>query len=126
MIPAHRLLRHTCQRSRISNRDTTCGFAGWTQSCRIAERTHDAQQYRASRLNLVIAAIVWWNSTYMADAVAHLRASGDPAPDDLLVHTSPVGWEHIAFSGDFLWDRAAAIPVGRRQLNVGRRVRGAA
>jgi hypothetical protein len=70
--------------------------------------------------------IVCWNSTYMADAIAHLRASGDPAPDDLLVHTSPVGWEHIAFSGDFLWDRAAAIPVGRRQLNVGRRVRGAA
>jgi TnpA family transposase len=72
---------------------------------RIAERTHDAQQYRASGLNLVIAAIVWWNSTYMADAVAHLRGSGEPAPDDLLAHTSPVGWEHIAFSGDFLWDR---------------------
>jgi hypothetical protein len=62
----------------------------------------------------------------MADAVGHLRASGVPAPDDLLAHTSPAGWEHIAFSGDFLWDRAAAIPVGRRQLNVGRRVRGAA
>ena len=29
----------------------------------------------SSGLNLVIAAIVWWNSTYMADAVTHLRAS---------------------------------------------------
>jgi len=93
---------------------------------RIAERTHDAQQYRASGLNLVIAAIVWWNSTYMADAVTHLRASGEPAPNDLLAHTSPVGWEHIAFSGDFLWDRAAAIPAGRRELTLRRRVRGAA
>jgi hypothetical protein len=70
--------------------------------------------------------LVWWNSTYMADAVDHLRATGDPAPNDLLAHTSPVGWEHIAFSGDFLWDRAAAIPVGRRELVLGRRVRGAA
>ena len=93
---------------------------------RIAERTHDAQQYRASGLNLVIAAIVWWNSTYMADAVAHLRGSGEPAPDDLLAHTSPVGWEHIAVSGDFLWDRAAAVLAGRRDLTLGRRVRGAA
>jgi TnpA family transposase len=93
---------------------------------RIAERTHDAQQYRASGLNLVIAAIVWWNSTYMADAVDHLRAAGENAPDDLLAHTSPVGWEHIAFSGDFLWDRAAALPTGRRELNLGRRLRGVA
>ncbi len=37
---------------------------------RIADRTHEAQQYRASGLNLMIAAIVWWNSTYMAEGVA--------------------------------------------------------
>jgi len=87
---------------------------------RIADRTHEAQQFRASGLNLVIAAIVYWNSTYIADAVAHLRAIGEPVPDELLAHTSPVGWGHIAFSGDFLWDRAAAMPTGRRPLNLGR------
>lgn len=87
---------------------------------RIADRTHEAQQFRASGLNLVIAAIVYWNSTYIADAVAHLRAIGEPAPEELLAHTSPVGWGHIAFSGDFLWDRAAAMPTGRRPLNLGR------
>ena len=87
---------------------------------RIADRTHEAQQFRASGLNLIIAAIVYWNSTYIADAVAHLRSIGEDVPDELLVHTSPVGWSHIAFSGDFLWDRAAAMPVGRRPLNLGR------
>ena len=87
---------------------------------RIADRTHEAQQFRASGLNLVIAAIVYWNSTYIADAVAHLQTIGEDVPDELLAHTSPVGWGHIAFSGDFLWDRAAAIPAGRRPLNVGR------
>ncbi len=86
---------------------------------RIADRTHEAQQFRASGLNLVIAAIVYWNSTYIADVVAHLRANGEPAPDDLLAHTSPVGWGHIAFSGDFLWDRAAEMAPGRRALNLG-------
>lgn len=74
---------------------------------RIVDRTHEALQYRAPGLNLVIAAIVYWNSTYIADAVRHLRASGLVADPELLTHCSPVGWEHIAFSGDFLWDRAA-------------------
>ena len=37
----------------------------------------------------------------------------------VLFHTSPVGWEHIALSGDFLWDRAA-MSAGRRPLNLGR------
>lgn len=84
---------------------------------RIIDRSHEAQQYRASGLNLVIAAIVYWNSTYMADAVAHLRSAGEFIPDDLLAHTSPVGWEHIAFSGDFLWDRAAQA-TSRKLLNL--------
>ena len=61
------------------------------------------------------------NSTYMADAVVHLRATGEVVPDEWLTHTSPVGWEHIGLSGDFLWDRAAALPVGRRSLNLARR-----
>lgn len=84
---------------------------------RVIDRSHEAQQYRASGLNLVIAAIVYWNSTYMADAVSHLRATGEAVPNELLTHTSPVGWEHIAFSGDFLWDRAAQV-AGRRPLNI--------
>ena len=87
---------------------------------RIAERGHEAQQFRASGLNLVIAAIVYWNSTYIADAVAHLRAEGQAVPDALLAHTSPLTWEHIGFSGDFLWDRAAATAGRRRPLNLGR------
>ena len=90
---------------------------------RVADRSHEAQQYRASGLNLVIASIVWWNATYMADAVDHLRGAGEQVSHELLAHTSPVGWEHIAFSGDFLWDRAAALPLGRRALNFGRNAR---
>ncbi len=39
----------------------------------------------------MIAAIVYWNSTYIADAVAHLRSTGEAVPDELLAHTSPVG-----------------------------------
>ena len=87
---------------------------------RIADRGQDAQQFRASGLNLVIAAIVYWNSTYLADAVQHLRARGGTVPDALLAHTSPLTGEHIGFSGDFLRDRAAATAAHRRPLNLGR------
>jgi TnpA family transposase len=85
---------------------------------RIGERSAEAQQFRASGLNLVIAAIVYWNATYLADALAHLRASGELVPAELLPHTSPLSWEHISLSGDFLWERAAALATGRRSLNL--------
>ena len=85
---------------------------------RIADRGSDAQQFRASGLNLVIAAIVHWNSPYLADAVEHLRNRAQPAAPELLAHTSPLTWEHIGFSGDFLWDRAAASAGQRRPLNL--------
>jgi TnpA family transposase len=55
---------------------------------RIADRGAEAQQFRASGLNLVIAAIVFWNSTYIADALAHLHEIGEPAPDTWLPHNN--------------------------------------
>ena len=86
---------------------------------RIADRGMEAQQFRASGLNLVIAAIVYWNSTCIADAVAHLRATGEVVPAALLAHTTPLSWEHIGQSGDFLWDHPAATAASRRPLNLG-------
>lgn len=43
----------------------------------------------------------------MADALAHLRSTGKDVDDAMMAHTSLVGSEHIAFSGDFLWQQAA-------------------
>jgi Tn3 transposase DDE domain len=85
---------------------------------RIADRGSEAQQFRASGLNLVIAAIAFWNSTYIADAIAHLRATEKPAPYYWLAHTPPLSWEHISLSGDFLWERAATTADKRRALNL--------
>jgi hypothetical protein len=73
----------------------------------IISESHDAQQFRASGLNLVIAAIVYWNSTYLADAVDHLLRGGQPVSSELLAHTSPLTWEHIGFSGQ--------LPLGPRR-----------
>jgi TnpA family transposase len=50
---------------------------------RITDRGQDAQHFRASGLNLVIAAIVYWNSTYLADAIEHMRTNGKAVPAEL-------------------------------------------
>jgi hypothetical protein len=70
-------------------------------------------------LNQVIAAIVYWNSTYIADAIAHLRAAVEAVPQALLADTTPLSWEHIGRSGGFLWDHAATTAASRRPLNLG-------
>ena len=83
---------------------------------RIADRTLQNQEHRASGLNLVIAAIALWNTLYMERAVEHLRAREAAAPDALLAHLSPMGWAHVSLTGDYLWTDAAAAG-GFRPLN---------
>src|SRR3954453_9160926 len=60
------------------------------------------QQHRASGLTLVTAAIVLWNTRYLERAVAALRQAED-VPDQLLTHLSPLGWEHVNLTGDYVW-----------------------
>ena len=103
----------------VSHRRLPGGSICTFKQGRIADRSAEAQQFRASGLNLVIAAIVFWNSTYIADAIAHLRTTEQSVPDAWLAHTSPLSWEHISFSGDFLRERAAATADKRRPLNLG-------
>ena len=56
---------------------------------RVTDRTFANQNFRASGLNLVIAAIVYWNTLYMERAVEHLRTNSIDASDDLLAHVAP-------------------------------------
>ncbi len=75
----------------------------------IRDRTFENQRYRASGPNLAVAAIILWNSVYLGRAIDELRSRGENIPDDLLAHVAPLGWEHIAFNGDYVWP---AEPVG--------------
>lgn len=59
--------------------------------------------HRASGLNVVVNAIVLWNTTYLARAVACVRSQGVALTDEELSHVAPVRWDHIALTGDYLW-----------------------
>ena len=69
----------------------------------IRDRTFENQRYRASGLNLAVAAIILWNTVYLGRAVDQLRSQGEIIGDTLLAHIAPLGWEHITFNGDYVW-----------------------
>jgi TnpA family transposase len=68
----------------------------------IRDRTYENQQHRASGLNLIVTAIILWNTRYLERAVTTLRQT-ENVPDHLLAHLSPLGWEHINLTGDYIW-----------------------
>jgi hypothetical protein len=43
------------------------------------------------------------NNGQRDSAVRQLRAQAVMVPDDLLAHVAPLGWEHIALTGDYVW-----------------------
>ena len=68
----------------------------------IRDRTYENQQHRASGLNLLVTAIILWNTRYLERAAATLRQT-EHVPDSLLAHLSPLGWEHVNLTGDYVW-----------------------
>lgn len=78
----------------------------------LQDRSLEAQQHRAGGLNVVLTAIALWNTTYLARAVDALRSEGDVIPDSLLEHLSPLGWDHINITGDYIWDTQVQSVAG--------------
>jgi hypothetical protein len=79
----------------------------------LRDRSFENQRYRASGLNLIVAAIVLWNTVYLERAVAALRGHGITIDDESLAHLSSIGWEHINLTGDYTWQAAfAKVPLG--------------
>ncbi|TMX13880.1 Tn3 family transposase, partial [Aeromonas salmonicida subsp. achromogenes] len=85
----------------------------------IRERSFENQRYRASGLNLVVAAIILWNTVYIERAVQALRDSGKDIDERLLQHLSPLGWEHINLTGDYIWRQHKQVEQGQfRPLRI--------
>ena len=74
----------------------------------IRDRTFENQKYRASGLNLIVTAIILWNTRYLARAIETMRKT-EYVPDDLLAHLSPLGWEHVNLTGDYIWGAESSI-----------------
>jgi TnpA family transposase len=79
----------------------------------LRDRSYENQRYRASGLNLVVSAIILWNTVYMERAVQALREDGRDIDETLLRHLSPLGWEHINLTGDYIWQQDKQVEQGK-------------
>jgi Tn3 transposase DDE domain len=79
----------------------------------IRDRSFEQQRYRASGLNLLTAAIVLWNTVYLERAANAIRQSAPNFDESLLRHLSPLGWEHINLTGDYMWKTSAKGAAGK-------------
>lgn len=79
----------------------------------IRDRSIENQGYHASGLKLVVSSIVLWNTVYLERAVQSLRDSGKEVDDKLLPHLSPLGWEHINLTGDYIWRQSRQVEQGK-------------
>ena len=67
----------------------------------VRDRSFEGQNVRASGLNLLVAAIVLWNTRYLEAAIEQVRREIE-VPDDYLRYLSPLGWDHINLTGDYI------------------------
>jgi hypothetical protein len=79
----------------------------------IRDRSFEQQRYRASGLNLTTAAIVLWNTVYLERAIKAFHIQGRPVDDNLLQYLSPLGWEHINLTGDYVWKNSKKTGEGK-------------
>jgi len=78
----------------------------------IRDKTYELQRHRASGLNLVVAAIILWNTVYMERAVRFLKEQGRHLDEGLLKHVAPVHWNHINLTGDYVWRQNRRVEKG--------------
>jgi Tn3 transposase DDE domain len=66
----------------------------------------------------VTACIGLFNCRYLSRAVADIRQKGVIIDEQQLRRLSPLGWDHINRTGDYVWSEDAVYdPDGMRPLN---------
>lgn len=107
-------LRRACQAglNKGEARHTLAAAIYTNRQGRFTDRSLENQEFRASGLKLLIAAISYWNTVYLDRAAQHLNAVGTTFDAALLAHLSPMGWAHISLTGDYLWEQARRLPAG--------------
>jgi hypothetical protein len=53
------------------------------------------------------------NTVYIERAIDSLRRKGIPINEQLITHLSPLGWEHINLSGDYVWRTNLKLGQGK-------------
>ncbi|MER9338260.1 transposase [Mesorhizobium sp. M0293] len=76
---------------------------------RFRDCSHENQASRAAALNLVTAAIILFNCRYLGRVIEVLRQRGKPFDEQMIPQLSPLGWDHINITGDYVWSDDLAV-----------------
>lgn len=90
-------------------RNTLARAVAFHRLGRFRDRGAENQQVRAAALNLVTAAIVLYNCRYLGRATEELRARGSLELSENFGQLSPLGWDHINLTGDYIFSDFAQL-----------------
>jgi len=93
----------TAELNKGEARNTLARAVAFHRLGRFRDRSYENQQTRAAALNLVTAAIILFNCRYLNRALAELRSQGEVIDEKLIPQLSPLSWEHINLTGDYIW-----------------------
>jgi TnpA family transposase len=83
------------------------------------EHDYQEQFQKASCLNIIINAIVHWNTKYLTKAWEHHKSEHPDADEKLLKHISPLNWKHINFLGEYSFNKNVEFEKDKlRKLNT--------
>ena len=99
----------TAELNKGEARNTLARAVAFHRLGRFRDRGHENQQTRAAALNLVTAAIILFNCRYLDPAVASLKLGARIGNEEALRQLSPLGWDHINLTGDYVWSDPAAF-----------------
>lgn len=107
----------TAELNKGEARNTLARAVAFHRLGRFRDRGAENQQLRAAGLNLVSAAIILYNCKNLSRAAHALQARGQIGIDGLLGQISPLGWDHINLTGDYVFsddtqlDRDGFLPL---------------
>nr|WP_225040650.1 Tn3 family transposase [Rhizobium sp. T1473]MCA0807224.1 Tn3 family transposase [Rhizobium sp. T1473] len=99
----------TAELNKGEARNTLARAVAFHRLGRFRDRSHENQASRAAALNLVTAAIVLFNCRYLGRITEAMRRQGRPFDEKMISKLSPLGWDHINITGDYVWSDALEV-----------------
>lgn len=99
----------TAELNKGEARNTLARAIAFHRLGRFRDRSHENQSSRAAALNLVTAAIILFNCRYLGRVIEALRQRGKPFNEQMVPKLSPLGWDHINITGDYVWSDDLAV-----------------
>ncbi|HEX6290940.1 MAG TPA: Tn3 family transposase [Herpetosiphonaceae bacterium] len=85
----------------------------------VQDRSYEDQRNRASGLNLVLAAIILWNTLALEEAITTLQTQGKAIVEEHLEHLAPLGWEKIILTGEYRWNLRHTGVLQKQAMQLG-------